>query len=137
MTLTGIEKMKIDNFVNDVVDNQVVEAIYVFPYTSVSGKDRINVVAIINDGLLEEKDKLMEVFKNYKTNVGYKKTLSFMMDSMDNYKKDSYNIHSLKALASGTLIFDRYNVYHEIRDEFKDNKYLNTTALDNKKKRPL
>lgn len=133
MTLTGVEQIKIENFVNDLKDNQAVEAIYIFPYTSVSGKDRINVVAIINDGLLEEKDKLMDVFKNYKTNVGYKKTLSFMIDSMDNYKKDSYNIHSLKALSSGTLIFDRYNVYNEIREEYRNNIYLNTTSLDRNK----
>lgn len=132
MTLTGVEKIKIDNFVDDLIDYQIVEAIYVFPYTSVSGKDRINVVAIINDGLLEEKDKLMEVLKNYRTNVGYKKTLSFMVDSVDNYKVDSYNIHSLKALASGTLIFDRYDIYHEIRDEYRGNEYLNRTGFDRK-----
>ena len=56
---------------------------------------------------------------------------------MDNYKKDSYDIHSLKELASGTIIFDRYGVYHEIRDEYRNNKNLNATDLDNKKKRPL
>ena len=66
----------------------------------------------------------MEILKKYKTNIGYKKTLSFSVDSMDNYKKDSYDIHSLKELASGTIIFDRYGVYHEIRDEYRNSKYL-------------
>ncbi len=130
MRITAVEMMKIDAFTNDMMNNSAVEAIYVFPYTSVRGTDVISIVAIINDGLLDQTDDLKEALKGYKTNVGYKKILTFSLDSRDNYDIDKPN-NSLKSLASGRVIFDRNNYYRMLKDKL-DYEFLNTTNLERK-----